>query len=302
MTPALLLIAVAAASANGEFDQSFSAVHEAARSAATQPAVVVDEGALGSWYRKITSVDGPDFDGISVAGVLPHPHFDPARMHTPAADEKPYTAGPLDSPGIYIGAHAERRETDAGLKWDHRYDAQGRDTGLYAWRLFWRVAAPGEHTWNNPVPGSAQDIYLNAGDGFALTLTVRPDGTARLDVHGEGGTANASVVFPLDGFWDGPKRLPRRFKRVHAIDQFVQEADGRRKGNEGSPALPTNSTLSGGRWNSVTLLGARRTPLTGRLAVEWRSGDTAGDYREVFPGKNPDAAGGEDIVIHPPQP
>jgi hypothetical protein len=302
MITALLLAVAATASAQASLDESFRTAQDAARAASAQPAVVVDQNALGSWFRKIASTDSTEFDAIATVGVLPHPHFDPARMHVPVEGEPAYTRGPLDSPGVYVGAHAEGREVDAGLKWDHRYDSQGRDTGLYGWRLFWRVASPAGNKWSNPAPGSDQDIYLNAGDRFAMTLTVRPDGTARLDVHGEGGASAASAVFPLDGFWNGAQRLPRRFKRVHSIDQFVHDSDGRRKGDEGSPAVPTKSALSGGRWESAALIGARRAPLTGGLAVEWRGPDADAAYRSIFPGAAPDAAGGEDIVIRPPAP
>ena len=301
MLPALLLIAAAAASAQSDLDANVAAALDAARSASARPAVVVDPGALGAWFRKIASTDSTAFDGITASGVLPQPKFDAERMHQPASGEMEFTSGPLDSPGVYIGAHAPGREVDAGLKWDHRYDAQGRDTGLFAWRVFWRTASPRANVWANPKPGSPEDLSLKPGERFAMTLMVRPDGTARLDVRGEGGDTYA--VFPLDGFWDGPNRLPRRFKRVHSIDQFVIRAeDGHRVGDEGRPAVPTRAVLEGGRWDAATLLGAKNAPLTGGLAVEWRGPDSDANYAKIFPGAFVDAAGGDEIVVMPPQP
>lgn len=292
---ALPLLALAAAAAAQTFDPS-GAVQDLSRTAAARPAVIVDAGSIGSWYRKIASTDGTDYDGISASGVMPFPAFDPARMHRASSGEAAYTEGPLDNPGVYIGAHAQGREVDAGYKWDHRYDAQGRDTGEFAWRLFWRVAAPAGHTWRNPPIGSAQDVYLKPGEPFTLTLTVLPGGMARFDA------GDVTVAFPLNGFFDGARRLPRRFKRVHAIDQFRVGPDGSRKGNEGSVAVPTRATLEGGRWDSVELFGPDRVPLTGRRAIEWRGGDCADSYADVFTNAAPNAAGGEPIVVHPRRP
>lgn len=300
MTAALLLLLTAKLSAQ-TLDSSFQDASAAARAAAARPAVVVDANAIGSWYRKISSVDTTEYDAVTARGVLPQPAFDPARMHSPAPGEGAWTEGPLDSPGVYIGVHAQDREIDAGLKWDHRYDEKGRDTGLYAWRVFWRTAKPSANAWKNPEPGSAQDLYLSPGQPFTMTMTVRPDGTALLEVKGDAGAMSASM--PLDGFFANAARLPRRFKRVDSIDQFRADAGGPRVGNEGSPALPTKATLSGGRWDAVELVaGARRVPLTGALAVEYRGADEDASYRAVFPVSGPDAKGGEDIVIAPPHP
>jgi hypothetical protein len=293
MLPALLLLAAVASA------EPFGAP-------SAQPVVVRDPNASGAWFRKISSPDSTVYDGISASGVLPQPVFDPARMHVPTAAEQPFAAGPLDSPGVYVGAHAPRREADCGLKWDHRYDSKGQDTGLFAWRLFWRVTSPAGSLWNNPAPGSAQNIYLSPGDRFAMSLTVNPDGTATMTVRGDGDSApSAAVTFPLDGFWDGSARLPRRFKRVHSIDQFVLSEDGRRVGDEGRPAVPTRARVDGGRWEQVFLTApkpVKSAPMTGALAVEWRGPDGDSDYRNIFPSSAPDAQGGEDIVILPPHP
>jgi len=302
MIPLLLLAAAVSAQT---LEDGYGAAAAAAKDAAARPAVIVDPGAIGAWYRKIASADDVAFDGVSARGILPRPTFDPARMHAPAPGEPAWTEGPLDSPGVYIGVHAAGREVDAGLKWSRRLDERGRDTGLFAWRVFWRVASPAGNSWHNPPPGTPEDLYLEPGARFAMTLSVRPDGTARLDVRGEGaGSPSTYAVFPLDGFWDeNGARLPRRFKRVHSIDQFVTRPDGTRKGNEGAPAKPTRAAVADGRWDAVTLLGPRPAPLTGALAVDWRGGDEAAVYPSVFPGAAaPDARGGEPIVITPPRP
>jgi hypothetical protein len=304
MLPALLLIAASAASAQSDLETSVSSALSAARAANARPAVRVDDHALGSWFRKISSVDTDAFDGITGWGTLPWPTFDPGRMHEAVAGEGAFASGPLDNPGVYLGAHADGREIDAGLKWDHRYDAQGHDTGKFAWRVFWRVASPSGNVWANPKPGSPEDVYLEPGARFAMTLRVRPDGTARLDVRGAGaGAAGVAEVFPADGFWNGAAPLPRTFKRVHAIDQFILDGDGRRIGDEGRPALPTRALLNAGRWDGTSLLGAAApVPLTGGIAVEWRGPDAADRYGRVFPGAFVDAAGGEGVIVTPPQP
>lgn len=296
MNAALFLLLAQGAFAQTSLDSAYASAARDAQAAAARPAAAVDPKALGSWFRKIASVEDPAVDGIAASGVLPAPSFDPGRMHRPAAGEPAYTQGPLDSPGVYVGAHAQGREVDAGLKWDHRYDGQGRDTGLWAWRLFWRVATPAGNVWRNPRPGAPDDVYLEPGDAFQMTLTVRPDGTARLDAGGASGAV--TEVFPLDGFFKGSERLPRRFKRVDSIDQFTVLPDGTRHGLEGSPAVPTKATLSDGRWDSVVLLrGNERLPLTGRRAVEWR-----GPAEDSFPATVPDGKGGEAMALTPPRP
>ncbi len=201
MLPALLLIAAAAASAQTNLQEGFATALDAAHAASAQPAVYLDKSAIGSWFRKISSTDTLAFDGITASGVLPQPTFDPARLHEPAKGEADYTEGPLDSPGVYLGAHADRREVDAGLKWDHRYDEQGRDTGVFAWRVFWRVASPDGNVWANPKPGAPEDLYLKPGQRFSMTLTVRPNGTARLDVRGKARMRRARTPsFPPTAF------------------------------------------------------------------------------------------------------
>jgi hypothetical protein len=291
-----LLAAVAAGAQTLEGVDSARLAQEAA--SARPPAMV--SGPEGAWYRKIESVESPEFDGITVAGVLPSPSFDPGRMHVPGPGEREYTRGPLDSPSVYVGLHAGRTEVDAGLKWDHTYDAGASPSGTFAFRVFWRVRDDAGDSWRNPAPGSAQDVYLLPGDDFAMTLRVDAGGRARLDVRGGG--QSFATTFPLAGLGAGGRPAPRSFKRVAAIDQF-REDRGLRVGNEGRPAIATRARMTGGRWSSVELLaGARRPPLTGALARDARSADETDRYRSIFPSAGLDARGGEGIDVIPPAP
>lgn len=299
MLTALLLIAANAASAQTELEGTFAAALDSVRSASARPAVVLDEKARGSWFRKVSSVDALAYDGVTGWGTLPTPTFDPDREHAPAPGEGAFTAGPLDNPGVYLGARADGTEIDAGLKWDHRYGPDGRDTGDYAWRMFWRVASPNGNVWANPKPGSAQDVYFLPGQRFAMTLRVRPDGTARLDVRGAAGGRGTHAEFAAPGFWDGAARLPRRFKRVHAIDQFFDRPeDGRRAGDEGLPSLPTRAALTDGRWDGVALLGAKRAALAGALAVQWLGPDEVAGYGRIFRTRSSTGGAGKAWLSH----
>jgi len=296
-----LLPLLAAVAAGAQTLEGVDASALARQAASARPAqVVVDTAATGAWYRKIESVPSVDWDGISAAGVLPAPQFDPNRMHAAAPSEEPYKSGPLDSPSVYVGLHAAAVELDAGLKWDHTYGADGSPLGIFAWRVFWRVHDASGDKWRNPVPGSAADIYLLPGDAFTMTLKTAADGSTRLEIRGGGQSFSTSI--PLKTLAADGKPLPRAYKRVHAIDQFRLEA-GLRVGNELGSAIPTSARLTGGRWSSTDLLcGARRMPLTGGLARDVRGADEADVDRAVFPTAGLDARGGEPIDVLPPAP
>lgn len=298
MLAALLLTPALAAAAQG-LDDAFARARDAVRAASSRPAVVVDRRATGSWYRKLVSPPTRAHDGILAWGVLPAPSFDPARWHEPAPGEPAWTRGPLDSPSVYVGLSAPGVEIDAGLKWDHVHDAAGRDDGTYAWRVFWRVDSRDGNVWRNPAPGAPDDVYLRPGEPFSLRLEVRADGTVVLNAHGAGGVPSSTVEFPVAGLGRGARRAPLRFKRVHAVDQFVEGPDGRRRGDL-RDAVPTRATLAGGRWTGVLLLGGPRAPLTGALAADARGADEAAAYAAVFPSAFPDRRGGEAIVVRPP--
>lgn len=289
MSLACLILLAAFPAAAGELETAFGS------------AAVTVEKARGAWFRKVVGPEGGAFNGIEGWGVLPRPDFDPAREHRAAPGEEAYKSGPLDRPDVYLGLHAEGAEVDAGLIWDHVYDARGRDTGEFAYRVYWRTSSGG---WENPEVGAKDNIYLRPGDRFALTLRALPDGTARLSVRRAGPRgAAAGYSFPVPGLAAGDGTLkPLSFKRVHSIDQFRLEA-GRRRGNEGRAAIATSTRLSGGRWEGAHLLtadGSRRA-LSGSLATVARGVDAAGRYGAVFPGAGVGEGGAEEMRILPPR-
>jgi hypothetical protein len=265
------------------------------------PAAAIVEKARGAWFRKVVSPEGAAFEGIEAWGVLPEPDFDPAREHLAAPGEEAYKTGPLDRPDVYVGLHADGAEVDAGLIWDRVYGADGRDTGEFAYRVYWRTSKGG---WRNPAVGAADNLYLRPGDRFALTLRARPDGTARLSVRraGDDGAA-AGYMFPVPGLLAENGALkPLSFKRVHSIDQFRVEG-GLRRGNEGRAALPTRTTLRDGRWEGARLLKAdgSRAAFSGSLATVARGADASGRYGAVFPAAGVGRGGAEDMRILPPR-
>jgi hypothetical protein len=259
------------------------------------------ESTRGAWFRKVVAPAGSEFEGVEGWGVLPKPVFDPAREHRAAPGEDAYKTGPLDRPDVYLGLHADGAEVDAGLTWDHVYDASGRDTGEFAYRVYWRTVGGG---WHNPAVGAADNLYLRPGDRFALTLRANPDGTARLSVRRAGRDgASAGYTFPVPGLIAAGGGLkPLSFKKVHSIDQF-RVVGGLRSGNEGHDALPTRARLGGGRWEGAHLLrpdGSRR-PFSGGLAVVARGVDAADRYGAVFPVAGVGEGGAEEMLILPPR-
>ncbi len=284
----LILLAAFPASA-GELENAFGS------------ASVTVERSRGAWFRKVVGPQSAEFDGIEGWGVLPQPVFDPEREHQAAPGEEAYKTGPLDRPDVYLGLHADGAEVDAGLIWDHVYDHAGRDTGEFAYRVYWRTSKGG---WNNPTVGVADNIYLRPGDRFALTLRAGGDGTARLSVRRAGKNGvSAGYSFPVPGLLAGDGSLkPVSFKRIHSIDQFRLEG-GLRRGNEGRAAIPTRTRLSAGRWEGVHLLkadGSRRA-LSGGLATVARGVDAANRYRAVFPVAGVGEGGAEEMRIRPPR-
>ncbi|MBI2387460.1 MAG: hypothetical protein HYV14_15835 [Elusimicrobia bacterium] len=268
---------------------------------ASASASAIVEKARGAWFRKVVSPEGAAFEGLEAWGVLPKPVFDPAREHRAAPGEESYKSGPLDRPDVYLGLHAEGAEVDAGLIWDHVYGADGRDTGEFAYRVYWRTSKGG---WQNPAVGAPDDLYLRPGDRFALTLRALPDGSARLSVRraGRNGAA-AGYQFPVPGLLAADGSLkPLSFKRVHSIDQFRLEG-GLRHGNEGRPALATRTTLNGGRWEGAHLLRSdgARAAMSGSLATVARGVDASGRYGAVFPGAGVGKSGAEEMRILPPR-
>lgn len=267
----------------------------------TPNASALVEKARGAWFRKVVSPEGAQFEGLEAWGVLPSPSFDPAREHAAAPGEEPYKSGPLDRPDVYLGLHADGAEVDAGLIWDHVYDASGRDTGEFAYRPYWRTSKGG---WSNPDKGASDNIYLRPGDRFALTLRALPDGSARLSVRRAGDDgASAGWQFAVPGLLGADGALkPLSFKRIHSIDQFRLE-NGLRRGNEGRPALPTRTTLHNGRWEGAHLLKSdgTRAAFSGSLATPARGQDAASRYGKIFPAAGIGKSGSEEMRILPPR-
>ena len=296
--PALLLLAAFASQAQELDPTEASAL--AAQAAASRPGYKIEK-TRGAWFRKVMAPESAEFEGVEGWGVLPRPVFDPAREHAAAPGEEAYKTGPLDRPDVYLGLHADGAEVDAGLTWDHVYDRAGRDTGAFAYRVYWRTSKGG---WQNPRPGAPDDLYLRPGERFALTLRALPDGTARLAVRRAGRRERAEgYTFAVPGLLAAGGGLkPLAFKRVHSIDQFRLE-NGLRMGNENRDALPTRARLDGGRWEGAHLLradGGRRA-FSGALATVSRGVDAADRYGAVFPGAGVGPGGAEDMVVLPPR-
>ena len=301
MSLACLILLAAFPATAGEWDAADSTALGLARTAAASRPDFRIEGTRGAWFRKVVSPEDAAFDGIEGWGVLPKPVFDPAREHQAASGEPAFMTGPLDRPDIYLGLHADGAEVDAGLTWDHVYDSAGRDTGEFAYRVYWRTSKGG---WRNPEAGAADNLYLRPGDRFALTLRANPDGTARLAVRraGRHGTS-AGYAFAVPGLLreDGSMK-PVSFKRVHSIDQFRIEG-GRRRGNENHAALATRARLGGGRWEGVHLLRGDdvRRQFSGAAAIVSRGVDSLDRYREIFPKAGVGEGGAEEMLILPPR-
>lgn len=295
---ALILLSVLPASAG---DWEDGAAKAAKLAASAKPAYVADK-ALGAWYRKVVGPEGADYEGLVTWGILPRPEFDPSREHDVAPGEEAHKSGPLDRPDIYLGLHAEGAEVDAGLIWDHIYDRGGKDTGKSAYRVYWRTSKGG---WNNPKTTAANNIYLNPGDGFVMTMLVLPDGKAQLSVSRTGKDAvSEAYTFDVPGLREASGALkPLSFKRVHSLDQF-RLVDGMRAGNENHPALATRTRLSGGRWSGASLIavGGKRRPFSGSLATIHRGADAASRYAAIFPAAGVGEQGEEEMAIMPPRP
>jgi hypothetical protein len=289
-TTAFVVLLAAAASAQ-QLPQDFESVRAGLARPTAALRTVVDRKASGAWFRKVESVEGVGH-GLRAEGVLPDFRADPRRDFVAPGD---WRSGPLDRASVYIGLGSRAAEVDAGLGWSPVLGADGRRTGAYAYRIFWR-AAP--HGWGQPEKGTPDDLYFEPGERFVMTVTAREDGTARLDILRPRDGRSFTKVFPV-----ARMRLAElSFKRIHSIDQF-RVVGKARDGNEGHPAAPTAARLEGGRWDAVAVLtreGPR--PLAVDLAVEVRSPDTDARYRALFAAGAPSADGGEPMLVVPPAP
>lgn len=250
----------------------------------------IDTKALGAWFRKVEGPYDHSGYGIRAEGVLPAFHADPARRFDRAGD---WRSGPLDRADVYIGLGSEATEVDAGLIWSAVLDGRGLPTGEFAYRVYWRAAPEG---WGHPKKGTPEDLYLRPGEGFAMTLRAREDGSARLDIKRKRDGRLFTKVFPVAGLL----QRPRSFKRVHSIDQFHVEGE-ERVGNERTGAEPTSAYLEGGRWTQTHLLTPQGwMPLAGARATEVRGVESAVAYRSIYAAESIEADGGEPMLVVPP--
>lgn len=290
MTPALVLLLAASVRA-----EPLASGYEQLRAGlAARPqaiASLIDARARGAWFRKVRGPYDHEGYGIRAEGVLPSFTPDPERRFDRPGD---WRSGPLDRASVYVGLGSDAAEVDAGLSWSAVLDGRGLPTGEFAYRVFWRAAPEG---WGHPEKGSADDLYLRPGEGFAITLRAREDGTARLDIKRKRDGRLFTKVFPVSGLLS----RPRAFKRVHSIDQF-KVVDGERVGNERDAAAPTHAYLDSGRWTQTHLLTPRGwMPLTGGRATEIRGIDAASGYQAIFAaGGALEPDGGEHMLVVPP--
>ena len=151
----------------------------------------------------------------------------------------------------------------------------------FAFRPFWRAPE-----WNNPKPGSRENVYFYPGEKFNMSVTVLGKGQVRLDISGADAFNNKvsfSKPIPAPGFGEGGLES---FKRVNSIDQFYVDSKGVRHAVERTNVRPTRTVAHSGGWESVSLL--RRPPATGRVAMtgdkftEVRGPDTYDRYHDIF--------------------
>jgi hypothetical protein len=284
-----------------------------------------ESGPPGAYYRKVISNPSADLLGISTAGVLPTPTFDPARQ-TPS--------GPLDIPDVYLGGtSASGEEVDCGLSWErvvaspghplftdlpsgtdggdaaHQFQQVGKqwvdgaghpvpanDPRIaqmkpdFAYHPYWRVTPSAQKSLaGNRDASDTHYTYLYPGQSFTMAFQVGADGKAALTVDSSHGVSFA-VHFDAQGF----AGQARSFKRAISIDQVGGEA--RRK------VAPTASTLTQGGWSSVMLkkvLGDP-VPLTPAQGHAVAGSDTRPQFESIYKVSSNSPNGGELLDILPP--
>lgn len=184
----------------------------------------------GAYYRKVVS-SSDKWLGIGGVVVLPHFTFDEDRKNTSKPGQY------LDNPSVYLGGNMGGQETDIGLTWEVIRDENGTvTTDRRAFRPFLRRAA---YTATNQAatyenaPAQSQ-YYWYPGDSVEMSVKLTGNGKLHFVVDGEG--KHFEEDFASDGYIVGGVG---NFKRVDAIDQV---------NNEGKPAQPTKTTVTGARW------------------------------------------------------
>jgi hypothetical protein len=263
----------------------------------TQAAVVQTmSNARGAYFRKVASDARTTNIGIRGEGKLPEVSFDPARQYVSNAGVDHYMTGPLDRPSVYLGGRAANCEVDAGLTWDRVYDREGRATPNFAFRPFWRTSSG----WHQPKRGAADNVYLNPGERFVMSVRVVGKKRLRLEIRSLDRDLHFAKTFVQPGFGVGKAQA---FKRVNAIDQFWVDASGERHGRENQDVLPTRTRAVGAAWSEVTLLDVRKdrsTPFSGGRFSEVFGRDTHALRSQIFGISNRNDRGGETVDIVPP--
>ncbi len=164
------------------------------------------EPTKGAYFYKVSSPSSSRNTGVTGAGVLPVPSFDPARMHSPAFDagEDEYARGPLDIPSVYVGGNGGGFELDAGLSWSRVLDPRltplwtdlpgGSDLRSAAHRF----AISDGQTTLLATDGNGRVLEIYATDGSAV-MSVNDLAGKKVDlVAQDGTTVSGGVVLQAD--------------------------------------------------------------------------------------------------------
>lgn len=187
----------------------------------------------GAYYRKVVS-SSDKWLGIGGVVVLPHMTFDEDRKNPSKPGQY------LDNPSVYLGGNMSGQETDIGLTWEVIKDGSGIPTlDRRAFRPFLRRAAySATGQLATYVNAPAEDpYYWYPGDTVEISVKLIENGKLHFVVDGEG--KHFEQDFACDGYRVGGVG---NFKRVDAIDQV---------NNEGKPAQPTKTKVTGARWEKT---------------------------------------------------
>ncbi len=184
----------------------------------------------GAYYRKMVS-SKDRWLGIGGVVVLPQIAFDESRKNP----NKPGQY--LDNPSIYLGGNMNGQETDIGLTWEVIRDQNGQvSLDRRSFRPFLRRTGypeTGQSATYENAPAESK-YYWYPGDTVEISVRLLENGKLRFVVDGKG--KHFERDFDCDGYKIGSLG---DFKRVNAIDQVA---------NEGKPAQPTQTKVTGGRW------------------------------------------------------